>query len=98
MHIDENTHLCPASKELPATALNDELVVLNHQRDVYCSLKGIGPTIWSLVQQPRSVGEIVDIVTERYDVPREQCSRDVVRFVAQLSDLGLVRTSDAEVD
>lgn len=51
----------------------------------------VATEIWGLVDGQRSVGQIVERIVERFDVERALAERDVVEFVKQLDEKGLVQ-------
>ena len=66
------------SDEQVHTSLGDEAVILGLGDGVYYGLDAVGARVWSLLASPRLVSEIVDAVTEEFDVGRERCERDVL--------------------
>ena len=67
-----------------------EYVILNLPHGTYFGLDGVGARIWELVQQPRTVGEIRDVLMEEYDVDSELCEREVRSFLTELADRKLI--------
>lgn len=74
-----------------SAALDDEIVVLNMNDSKYYGLNGIGAFIWHSIEKPDKVSTIVDAVFDNYEVTRESCEEDVLAFLRELSDAGLVR-------
>ena len=70
--------------------LGGQTVMMSIARGKYFALDGTGQRIWELISEPMRVGEIVDRLTEEYDVDREQCTAEVKSFVAELAENGLV--------
>ena len=50
----------------------------------------LGAEIWKLCDGSRSVGQIVEELTERYDVTAEELERDVREFLADVEGRGWV--------
>lgn len=73
--------------------LEDEAVVLSLRNGVYYGLNPVGTRIWELLQQPRRVSEIRNVILEEYEVGEEQCESDLLSLLQQLSAEGLVRVS-----
>lgn len=65
------------TSELPWSQVDDEIVLLDTATGNYFGLNRVAAYVWSLLDQPRSLEDIVSGVCDKYDVPREQCSRDV---------------------
>lgn len=74
-----------------SAALDDEIVVLNMNDSKYYGLDRIGAFIWHSIEKPNKVSAIVDAVFDNYEVTRESCEEDVLAFLRELSDAGLVR-------
>jgi hypothetical protein len=70
--------------------LSGEVVILGMKEGAYFGVEDAGARIWSLLQTPHRLGEVVTTLTAEYDVPAEQCAADVLAFVGELADLGLV--------
>ena len=70
--------------------IDGELVILSMEAGNYYSIAGIGTLIWELLDQPRSLDELVDAVMADYDVERERCAADVGAFVEELTTRNLV--------
>jgi len=73
--------------------LAGEAVILSLQSGMYYGLDQIGATIWTLIQEPRTVTEIRDAILDEYDVEPDRCERDAVELLEQLADAGLVKVS-----
>jgi len=66
--------------------LNDEVAILNLDKAVYFGLEGVGSQIWQALEQPRSGGAICKL----FDVDPAQCEADVLKFLHNLQQAGLV--------
>ena len=75
--------------------LDGEMVLLDLQSGVYCSLDSLGTRIWTLTTQGRSLAEVIEAVVEEYDVTTERFAADLLRFVTSLQAKGLVEIERA---
>ena len=73
-----------ASRNQISSDLSGEVVILSLTDGTYYGLGPTGSRIWSLVQQPRRVDEIVEVLVAEYDVELDRC-RD--ESLAMLDDL-----------
>ena len=73
--------------------LDGEGLVMNPTDSTLHSLNDVGSAIWEFVAEERSVGEIVDMVVERFDCTRETAEADVLAFLRQLQERRLVKGS-----
>jgi hypothetical protein len=70
--------------------VGDELVFLAESGDQYISLNPVGSFIWQQIDGNHSLQDILDILCDEYDVPREEALGDLREFVAQLAAEGLL--------
>lgn len=77
-----------------ATTVDGETVLLNDETGAYQGLAGVGSRIWELVQEPTTVGDVVETITAEYDVDEGRCERDVRGFVGELAAERLVEVDD----
>jgi hypothetical protein len=78
------------SDDAIAAPLGEDLAMMDIERGRYFVLDDIGHAIWSRLETPRRVSELVDDLQARYDVTREQCERDVIALLVTLHAKGLV--------
>ena len=79
-----------AAKDQVSSDLGGEVAILDLKAGVYYGLDAVGARIWSLIQEPRTVNEIRDILLEEYEVEPEHCERDLLALLRRLADEGLV--------
>jgi coenzyme PQQ synthesis protein D (PqqD) len=73
-----------------STRLADEIVILGLRDSVYYGLSEVGARIWDLIQTRRSLGEIVAVLIEEYDVSPEEAAAGLDRLIRELETRGLV--------
>ena len=71
-----------------------EAAILNLKSGVFYDLDNVGARIWSLMQRPRTVTEIRDVLLEEYDVEPERCERDLLVLLDQLTAENLIKVQD----
>lgn len=79
-----------ATSQQVSCELGPEAAILNTKNSVYYGLNPVGASIWRLLQQPRSIGEIRDAIAGEYDVSVKRVERDLLGLVKELMDEGLV--------
>jgi hypothetical protein len=87
-----------ASKEQVFSDLGGEAVVLSLKSGVYYGLDEVGAHIWDLIQTPRRVSEVCDLLLEEYDVEPDNCEHDVIALLLSLASEGLIEICDATCD
>jgi hypothetical protein len=73
-----------------STTVEGETILLNKEAGTYQGLSGVGPRVWELIQEPTTVGTLVETVSAEYDVESRRCERDVREFLRQLAAEQLV--------
>ena len=81
--------------DVTSAEVDDELLMMRLESDAYFGLDDIGARIWALLEQPVSVGAVCATLVREYDVTPEQCQRDVLRFLGDLAEKGLVHEPGA---
>jgi hypothetical protein len=79
-----------ASKDQISSELASDVVILDLKGGTYHGLNTTGARIWTLLAQPRTVGEIRDTILREYDVEPDRCERDLLALLDLLSSKGLV--------
>ena len=79
-----------AAKDQVSSDLGGEVAILDLKAGVYYGLDAVGARIWSLIQEPRTVNEIRNILLEEYEVEPERCERDLLVLLQSLADEGLI--------
>lgn len=70
--------------------IEDELVILDLEGDVYFSLNEVGRVIWEQAADGQSFSEVVDAVCEQYEVERETAAEDAKAFLGEALDEDLM--------
>lgn len=70
-----------AIKDHLFSALAEEAVLLSLRNGKYYGVNHVGAAIWSIVQQPVSIGEIEAALMEEYAVDEETCRAAVTDFL-----------------
>jgi Coenzyme PQQ synthesis protein D (PqqD) len=79
-----------AAKDQVSSDLGGETAILDLKAGMYYGLDDVGARVWNLIQAPRNVSDIRDMLLEEYDVAPERCERDLLALLQRLVDEGLV--------
>ncbi|HEX9986413.1 MAG TPA: PqqD family protein [Thermoanaerobaculia bacterium] len=71
--------------------VGEELVLLDYDRGLYYGLDPTGARIWHLAAEGKTLGTIVEALTQEYEVERATAEEDLERLVAELEERGLVK-------
>jgi hypothetical protein len=88
------TSLVSASKQQVSCDLQDEVVILNLANGEYYGLNPVGARVWELIQEPRSFGEICDILIAEYEGAQlDEVARGVQALLEDMENESLVEVS-----
>ena len=73
-------------EEIVASDIDGETVMMSVENGKYYGLDDIGSRIWELIERPIRISDLIDRLLERFDVDRETCEKDVVKFLNELND------------
>lgn len=76
--------------------LQDEAIVLGLEKGMYYELDQVAALVWKLIVTPHRVSDIRDQVMVAFDVDEATCERDLLVFLGQLLDEGLIEVHDAQ--
>ncbi|TQS01119.1 lasso peptide biosynthesis PqqD family chaperone [Paenibacillus ottowii] len=79
------------SEEVYVSDMDGEKVMMSIHTGKYYNLGFTGGRIWELAESSPSLGEIVTVLTNEYEVDEEQCRQQVHTFIAELEREGLLR-------
>lgn len=68
-----------------------ETVLLDPQRGHYYGLEGCGTTIWQLLQEETTLGNVLLCLLEEYDVEERELRQDLVDIYQGLRKSGLLK-------
>jgi hypothetical protein len=74
--------------------LAEEVALLDVKAGLYYDFNAIGAQLWNLIQQPRLISEVCEVVLEEYEVEPECCKREVLALFQELVVKGLVEVKE----
>lgn len=78
------------TEKVLASAIGDELVMFDADAGKYYSLNPVASKIWLLLDEPNSIRELCEKLTDTYDISRENCVQEVTGFLPDLQEKGLI--------
>jgi Coenzyme PQQ synthesis protein D (PqqD) len=72
------------AKEQVSCDLAGEVVILSLKSGEYYGLDEVGTRIWNLIQEPKTVGAVLEAVLKEYDVAVDQLERDIFALLEQM--------------
>jgi hypothetical protein len=71
--------------------VSGETVLLDLESESYFGLDEIGTRVWLLLNEGKSVGQMVDVLLEEYEVERATLEGDVDELLGELAEAGLIK-------
>ena len=65
--------------------LAGEAVILHFKSGVYYGLSPVGARVWSLIQEPKIVSAVLDMLLEEYEVEPDRCESDLFALFQDLA-------------
>jgi Coenzyme PQQ synthesis protein D (PqqD) len=96
MQIAETSTVVAVPNQI-SSSLGEEAVILELTQGVYYGLNAVGARIWELLKEPRTAGEIRDVILDEYDAEPEAVTRDLLGLLTDLADRGLIEVRDGKV-
>lgn len=78
--------------------IQDEVIILHPDSQMYYSLNPMGSRVWELLQNPIKGSEIVESIVEEFDVERTRCENDILSFLEMLYEKDLVQIHGGRSD
>ncbi len=88
-----NDTLYVARSEVIDCDIGGDRALLNMQDNTYFTLNATASEIWVALAQPRSIDDLVEVVTERFDVSADRCRPDVEHLLEEMLAAGIVGSS-----
>jgi Coenzyme PQQ synthesis protein D (PqqD) len=91
----EPTTIFRRTRRQASCDLNGEAAILHLDQSVYYGLKGVGAEVWLALEQPQSLAELNWRVCKVFDVDAVQAQADLMKFLFELQEAGLVERVEA---
>jgi Coenzyme PQQ synthesis protein D (PqqD) len=88
----DNTKYQLRTSKLTWRVVDDSVIVLDLVGSIYLSVSGAGRLMWKALESGASTEDLVRLVLETYDAPREIIQTDAHNFVAELLQKNLITT------
>ncbi len=88
--------LCVASPDVVSRDIEGEIIIIpltggiGDAEDELYSLNDTGRAVWMLLDGRRTLGDVVDLLTQRFDAPRSVVEGDVVGLATEMTARGIV--------
>lgn len=89
MNITEKTKVKQVGN-IDIADLDGEKVMMDMEKGKYLMLNEVATRIWDIVEEVKSIDEIINILLEEYEIEKKTCEEQVVTFIQQLVDSNLL--------
>ena len=79
------------NKEIDDADLDGEKVMMNLDKGQYFMMNEVGSRIWELIEGNTSIVNIIETLTNEYQVDEETCENTVMEFLGRLKDAELIK-------
>ena len=77
-------------KDIDATDLNGDIVMMDLEKGKYFSLNSVGSRIWELIEEPIEINKVVDSLLEEFEISRNECEDNVLEFLEKLNTAQII--------
>lgn len=74
--------------------IEEQTVLLNVEAGKYHGFNEVASKIWQAIESPVSVKHICENLLDEFDISKEQCESEVLGFLKQLNNAGLITISE----
>lgn len=86
------------SEDVLQSEVEAGLALLDPKSNTYFLLNRTGSLVWAELEEPKSLDQLCDAISESFDVSVSQCKSDVESLLSALTEKGLVLSSRDSAD
>jgi len=79
--------------DLHKSEIDGKVVLMSMTNGSYYGLNPTGSKIWELLESPRSIKEVVEKLTELYNISFDDCKKDLLPYLQELISEKLIKTN-----
>lgn len=95
MPITLDTTVSHSGETLYARVGKEEAVMMSVTAGRYYGLNAVAARIWELLERPMTIAELCARLCEEFEVDAQTCEAEVLKFVNDLIDNGIVHAAAA---
>jgi hypothetical protein len=89
-----NSVVCRGRDQISSNVEGD-MAIMSIAKGNYYMLNEVGARFWELIDEPRRIADVCQILLDEYEAEREQCERETIRLAQELLEHDLVEVVDA---
>ena len=74
--------------------LEGETILLDLRSQSYFGLDPVGTRVWQLLKAQTHLEQVVELMSEEFDVEENRLRQDVMSLVQELADTGLIKIEE----
>lgn len=78
------------NKDIIGSPIDDEMVMMDVDKGSYFGLNSMGSEIWNLIEEPMTIQQLVNTLTDEYEISQNECETEITKFIEALVDVNLV--------
>ena len=78
------------AKDQVSCDLAGEAVILNTKSGIYYGLNPVGARIWELIQEPTTIGAVLDSLLKEFDVTPERSQKELFALIEDMAARELI--------
>jgi hypothetical protein len=95
MSVGLDTKLSRNDEILHASVGSEEVVMMSVPAGRYYGLNAVASRIWELLETPKTIAQVCAQISEEFEVDAQTCESEVLKFVQDLLDNGIVHKAAA---
>jgi len=78
------------NNEILTSDIDGEKVMMSIQHGEYYGLGNTGSFIWDHIENQIKIKDLINLITQEFNVDNEQCTNDILPFLIDLVEKGLI--------
>ena len=76
--------------QIISSKMDNEVVMMSVEKGNYYGLNRVGSEIWEKLTEPTTVAGLCEKLQQEFNVEKDQCERDVIKYLEKLVEEGLI--------
>lgn len=74
--------------------IGEEIIFLNEKGDMLHTLNEVGSFLWKCIDGTKSVGNILKLMCDEYDVSCDKAEKDLITFLGELTTKKIIYSAE----
>ena len=89
MRIDNSSYIRRNPNQI-FSEIDREVVMLNTKKSEYYGLNKTASIIWSLIESPLRVNDLITILVSKFEISADICYKNTLVFLSELLETGVI--------